>query len=253
MSIQRQRLHAFWSVWRWSISVWIALYLDPCCEASGTKTRLFSLDRGIQKPGMALTLRNSVYLMLKTKTLIEILIEWVTCQSKWFLLYLGRYWGYPPEPGSCFYRQDIVFPIPSLYRTGGACMFITRRCLHAFWSVWRWAIFVWLELYLDPCCATSDTKTRLFSLDRGIQKPGMVLTLRNSVYLMLKSKTLIETLIGWVQWHSKWFRLYLGRYWGYLPEPGSCFYRQDLVFPIPSLYTTGGARMSIQRRCLRAF
>ena len=29
--------------------------------------------------------------------------------------------------------------------------------------------------------------------------PGMVLTLRNSVYLMLKTKTLIETLIGWVQ------------------------------------------------------
>jgi hypothetical protein len=81
--------------------------------------RLFSLHRSIQKPGMSLTLRNSVYLMLKTKTLIEISIQWVTCQSKWFLLYLGRYWGYPPEPGSCFYRQNIVFSIPTPYRTGG--------------------------------------------------------------------------------------------------------------------------------------
>jgi len=110
--------------WIKSISVWLELYLDPCCETSGTITRLYSLDRGIQKPDMALTLVNSVYLMLKTKTLIETLIEWVKWHSKSFLLYLGRYWAYPPEPGSCFYLQDIVFPIPSLYETGGARMSI---------------------------------------------------------------------------------------------------------------------------------
>jgi len=238
--------------WIKSISVWLGLYLDPCCEASGT-TWLYSLDRGIQKPGMALTLTNSVYLMLKTKTLIDTLIEWVTWQSKWFLLYLGRYWGYPPEPGSCFYLQDIVFSIPSLYRTGGSRMSIQRRRLHAFWSVWRWSISVRLELYLNPCCEASGTKTRLFSLDRGIQKPGMALTLRNSVYLILKTKTLIETLIEWVTWQSKWFLLYLGQYWGYPPEPGSCFYLKDIVFPIPSLYRTGGACMSIQKWRLHAF
>ena len=122
--------------WIKSISVWLELYLDPCCEASGTKTRLYSLDRGIHKPGMALTLRNSVYLMLKTKTLIETLIEWVTWHSQWFLLYLGRYWGYPPEPGSCFYMKDIVFPIPSLYRTGGARM-STRYFLIIQWRPLR--------------------------------------------------------------------------------------------------------------------
>jgi hypothetical protein len=153
--------------WIKSISVWLGLYLDPCCEASGTKTRLYSLDRGIQKPGMALTLRNSVYLMLITKTIIDTLIEWVTWQSKWFLLYLGRYWGYPPEPGSCFYLQDIVFAISSLYRTGGGRMFIQRQRLHAFWSVWRWSISVWLALYLDPCREASGTWQPVLVLQLG--------------------------------------------------------------------------------------
>jgi len=153
--------------WIKSIPVWLGLYLDPCCEASGNKTRLYSLDRSIQKPGMSLTLRNSVYLMLKTKTLIEILIQWVTCQSKWFLLYLGRYWGYPPEPGSCFYRQNIVFSIPTPYRTGGSRMSIQRWRLHAFWSVWRWSISVWLALYLDPCCEASGTWQPVLVLQLG--------------------------------------------------------------------------------------
>jgi len=191
--------------------------------------------------------------MLKTKTLIETLIEEVKWHSKWFLLYLGRYWGYSPEPGSCFYLQDIVCAIPSLYRIDGTRMSIQRWRLHAFWSVWRSSFSVWLKLYLDPCCEASGTTTRSYFLDRGIQKPGMALTLRNSVYLKLKTKTLIETLIEWVKWHSKWFLLYLGRYWGYALEPGSCFYLQDIVFAIPSLCRTGGARMSTQRRRLHAF
>jgi len=49
---------------------------------------------------------------------------WVKWHSKWFLLYLGHYWGYSPEPGSCFYLQDIFFPISSLHKTGGACLFM---------------------------------------------------------------------------------------------------------------------------------
>jgi len=55
-----------------------------------------------------------------------------------FLLYLGRYWAYPPEPGSHFYLQDIIFPILSLYTTGRASMSIQRRRLHAFWRVLRY-------------------------------------------------------------------------------------------------------------------
>jgi hypothetical protein len=56
-------------------TVWFKLYLDWAHKTAGTKTRLYSLDGGIQKPDMASTLLNSVYLRLKTKTLIWTLID----------------------------------------------------------------------------------------------------------------------------------------------------------------------------------
>ena len=104
-------------------TVWFELYLDWSSETSGTTTRLYSLDEGIQKPDMAPTLLSSVYLMLTTETLIETLIEEVKWYSKWFLLYHGRYRAFSSEPGSHFYCKDIIFPILSLSRA--ACLFLS--------------------------------------------------------------------------------------------------------------------------------
>jgi len=86
------------------------------------RTRLYSLDGGMQKPDSASTLLHSVYLMLKTETLIETLMEEVKWYSECFLLYCGRYRAFSPEPGSHFYRKDIIFPMLSLSRAECLCL-----------------------------------------------------------------------------------------------------------------------------------